>query len=180
MSRERMLNREKKKKTIAELEEIISNCSAAVFSDYRGLSTAELTQLRRKLRESGTQYRIVKNTLVRFAAEGAGKEQLIGFFEGPVAIAFSYGEETESAKALVDYIQDSKLELSIKGGFIGDRLLTKAEVSTLARLPSREILLAMVFSGMQSPITRLAGCLSSPLRGLATVLEARIKQLEGE
>ena len=177
---ERKLNREKKRQAINELREIISGCSAAVFTDYRGLSTAELTQLRRRMRESGTQYRVVKNTLARFAAKEAGREPLIGFFDGPVAIAFSYGEETEAARALVDYIKDSKSELDIKGGFIGDRLLTSAEVSSLARLPSREVLLAGVLAGMQAPITGLVRVLSGPLGGLATVLEARIKQLEGE
>ena len=180
MAKQRTLNREKKQRLIDELKEIISGCSTAVFTDYRGLSTAELTQLRRKLRESDVRYRVVKNTLARFAAQSAGKESLLRFFEGPVAIAFGYGEETVPSKALVEYIRATKVELGIKGGFIGSRLLTAAEVTTLARLPSREVLLAMVMAGMQSPITSLVGILSSPMRGFLGVLQARIKQLEGE
>jgi large subunit ribosomal protein L10 len=101
-------------------------------------------------------------------------------FEGPVAIAFGYGGITESAKVLADYIRASKASLSIKGGFLADRVLTSDDVETLATLPSREILLARVLAGMQSPIVALVGSLVAPMRGVIGVLQARIKQLEGE
>lgn len=180
MAKQRTLNREKKRQAINELKEIFTGCSAAVFTDYRGLSNAQLTGLRRKLRESDTQYRVVKNTMARFAAQGVNKEWLLSFFDGPVAIAFGYGQEAGPSKALVDYIQAASLELGIKGGFIGDRRLTPAEVIVLARLPSRDVLLAKVMGGMQSPIAGLVSILSSPMQGLVGVLQARIKQLEGE
>ena len=174
------MSREKKKQIIGELEQILARCSAAVFTDYRGLSTAELTELRRRLRQSGVGYRVVKNTLARFSAERAGKSYLLDLIEGPVAIAFGYGEVTQPAKLLVGHISSSKSELSIKGGFVGARRLTSGEVATLARLPSRDVLLAKVLAGMQSPIVALVSCLSSPIRGLVGVLQARIKQLEVE
>ena len=97
-----MSKKEEKALIINELREIFASCSIGILTDYRGLSTAEITDLRRKLEESGVKYRVVKNTLARFAAEGAGMDELGGSFEGPVAIAFGYGEVTEAAKALLE------------------------------------------------------------------------------
>ena len=172
--------REKKVQTIDRLQDGFSKCSVGILTDYRGLSTPEMTILRCRLRELGIEYKVVKNTLARFAAERAGRNDLISFFEGPVAIAFGYGNITEPARALTDYISTSKASLSIKGGFLSDRLLTSEEVKTLSILPSREILLANLLGGMQSPITALVSCLATPIRGVIGLLQARIQQLEGE
>jgi large subunit ribosomal protein L10 len=140
----------------------------------------EITDLRRTLRGSDIEYRVVKNTLARFAAERAGKNELVSLFEGPVAIAFGYGDIIEPARALAGYVRLSKTSLSIKGGFSGDRVFTSDDVETLAILPSREILLARVLAGMQSPIVTLVSYLITPMRGVIGVLQARIKQLEEE
>jgi large subunit ribosomal protein L10 len=172
--------REQKAQLIDSLQEIFSKCSVGVFTDYRGLTAAEMTELRRQFREAGVEYRVVKNTLARFAAERAGKDELVGFFEGPVAIAFGYGDITEPARALAAYIEDAKVEMTVKGGFLPDRMLSAAEVETLSKLPSREILLARVVGGIKSPLTALVGRLSAPMTGLVGVLQSRIKQLEGE
>jgi large subunit ribosomal protein L10 len=172
--------REQKAQLIDSLQEVFSKCSVGVLTDYRGLTAAEMTELRRQFREAGVEYRVVKNTLARFAAERAGKDELVGFFEGPVAIAFGYGDITEPAKALAAYIEDAKVEMTIKGGFLPDRMLSAAEVETLSKLPSREILLARVVGGIKSPLTALVSRLSAPMTGLVWVLQSRIKQLEGE
>jgi len=174
------MSREKKTGIIESLQELFSRCSVAVLTDYRGQSANEMTELRRRLRAAGIEYKVVKNTLARFAAQKSGREELFGFFEGPVAIAFSYGDITEPAKALATYIEDSKAAMSIKGGFLPDRLLTKEEVTTLSALPSKEVLLAMVVGGVQSPISALVSQLASPITGLIAGLQARIQQLEGE
>jgi large subunit ribosomal protein L10 len=170
--------REKKVQIVDELQNVFSECSTGVLTDYRGLSTAEITELRRTLRKSDIKYRVVKNTLARFAAERAGKEELVSLFEGPVAIAFGYGDIMEPAKVLADYIRTSRIALSFKGGFFGDTVLTAGEVETLATLPSREVLLGKVLGGLQSPIVILISCLANPLRGFVGLLQARIKQLE--
>ena len=172
--------REKKAQIIDELQQVFSECRVGIFTDYRGLSVAEMSVLRRSLRNSDIKYRVVKNTLARFAVERAGKNELVSFFEGPVAIAFSYGDITGPARVLAEYIRDSKTSLSIRGGFLGDRVLTPGDVETLATLPSREILLGKLLAGMQSPVITLVSCLANPLRGVIGVLQARIKQLEGE
>jgi len=174
------MSREKKAQIIDSLQEVFSRCSIGVLTDYRGLSAPEMTNLRRRLRESGIEYKVVKNTLARFAAERAGKEELLSFFEGPVAIAFGYGDITEPARALANYIETSKASMSIKGGFLPDRLLTSEDIATLSTLPSREILLAKVLGGMQSPISALVSHLTAPMRGIIGVLQARIQQMEGE
>ena len=171
--------REKKTQIIEDLQALFSKCNAGVLTDYRGLTTAEMTELRRKLRASGIDYKVVKNTLAQFAAKRAGMDELAGSFEGPVAIAFGYGEITQPARVLADYINVSKSELSIKGGFLGDRLLTSADVETLATLPTREVLISQVIGGMQSPVVALIGMLASPIRGVVGALQARIQQLEG-
>ncbi len=172
--------REKKALIIDRLQENFSKCSIGILTDYRGLSVPEMTVLRRRLRESGIEYKVVKNTLARFAAARAGKDELVSFFEGPVAIAFGYGDITEPARALANYIGTSKASLSIKGGFITDRLLTSEDVMTVSSLPSREILQAKVLGGMQIPIVALVNCLTTPIRGVIGVLQARIQQMEGE
>jgi len=173
------MSREKKTQIIERLQEAFSKCSIGILTDYRGLATSEMTDLRRRLQESGSEYTVVKNTLARFAAARAGRDDLVNSFEGPIAIALGYGNITAPAKVLADYIDDSTT-LSIKGGFLSDRLLTSEEVMTLSTLPSREILLARVLGQMKSPVSTLLSCLTAPIREIMAVLQARIKQLEGE
>ncbi len=172
--------REKKAQIIDRLQEVFSKCSIGIFTDYRGLSVPQITDLRRKLKEAGIEYKVVKNTLARFAAERAGKDELAGFFVGPVAVALGYGDITEPARVLADYIGTSKASLSVKGGFLGDSVLSVEDVMTLSTLPSRELLLAKVVGGMQIPVLALLGCLTTPMRGFMGILQARIQQLEGE
>ena len=174
------MSREEKAIIIDRMQEVFSKCNIGILTDYRGLSVPEITGLRRILREAGIEYRVVKNTLARFAAERAGKGELVNLFEGPVAIAFGYSDITEPARVLSDYIRTTKATLDIKGGFWGDRLLTPEDVATLSTLPSREILLAKVVCGMQAPISTLVIQLTAPIRGIIRVLQARIQQLEGE
>ena len=174
------MSREEKVLIIEALGENLSKCNIGILTDYRGLSASEINNLRGKLRESGIEYKVVKNTMARFAAEKAGKDELVDLFQGPVAIAFGYGDITEPAKVLDGYVRSSRTSLNITGGFLGDKLLTSEDVVTLATLPAREVLLARVVGGMQSPIVSLLNCLTSPMRGFIGVLQARIQQMEGE
>lgn len=171
---------EKKAQVINQLEEMFARSSVGVVTEHRGIATADINGLRRKLRDSQVQYRVVKNTLARMAASKAGKEKLADFFRGPTAIAFGYAPDvTLPVKVLADYLATSKINVSIKAGFIGDRIFTANEMIAISKLPSREQLLGKVVGGMLSPIYGLVNCLSSPMRGLAIVLQGRIKQLEG-
>ena len=116
------MSKEKKAQIIDSLQETFSKCSVGILTDYRGLTVPQITGLRRKLGESGVEYKVVKNTLARFAAERAERADLAPSFVGPVAIAFGYGDIVEPARVLTDYIRTSNLELPIKGGFLVDRL----------------------------------------------------------
>lgn len=174
------MSKEKKTQIIDSLQEAFSKCNIIILTDYRGLATSEMTDLRRRLQSSSSEYKVVKNTLARFAAARAGKDDLVSSFEGPIAIAFGYGDITAPAKVLADYVSDSTVNLSIKGGFLDDRLLATEEVMTLSTLPSREILLGRVLGQMKSPISALLSRLTTPIRGITAVLQARMKQLEGE
>jgi large subunit ribosomal protein L10 len=170
---------EKKVKIVEGLQETFSRCNIGILTDYRGLTTAELNELRRKLREARVEYKVVKNSLAQIAARQVGMEYLVGSFEGPMAVAFGYGDATQAVKALSDYIRTTKSILSIKGGFLSDRVLSVQDVETLARLPSREVLISRVIGGIQSPIYGLVNVLAGPIRGIMGVLQARIQQLEG-
>jgi large subunit ribosomal protein L10 len=171
--------KEKKAKVIDSLQELFSKSRIGILTDYRGLPTAEMNNLRRKLKEAGVEYKVVKNTLAHIAAQKAGIGEAAESFSGPLAIAFGYGGESELAKVLMDYIRSSKSTISIKGGFLRERLLTAKEVETLASLPSKEVLISKVMAGMQSPIYSLVSVLSAPMREVMGVLQARIRQLEG-
>jgi|ERR1035437_8541170 large subunit ribosomal protein L10 len=170
---------EKKKKIIDSLEQTFAKCNSGIMTDYRGLKTPDVVALRRKLREIGVDYHVVKNTLAKRAAKQAGKDQITSVFEGPMAIAFVKGDISKSAKVMTEHIAANKMALTIKGGFLGNKLITPKEVATIATLPSREILIGKVMGGLQGPIYALMNQLNAPLRGLTVVLQGRIKQLEG-
>lgn len=170
---------EKKQQMINNLEESFAESNSGIATDYRGIKTADVVALRRKLRETGAEYHVVKNTLARIAAGKAGKDQISSIFEGPMAIAFVKGDISKSAKVLTEHIAATKLAMTIKGGFLGNKILSPSEITIIATLPSREILIAKVMGGIQGPLYGLLNQVNAPLRGLANVLQGRIKQLEG-
>jgi len=171
--------KQKKEKMIEELTNSLSRCTIAVATDYRGLTAKEMVQLRRRLTALGVDYRVIKNTLTRFAAEKAGKKQLEPLLNGPVAIAFGYDDVVKPAQALREHIRSVGSVLQIKGGILGDKLLTPEDIANLATLPSREVLIARLMGQLQAPLQALHNVLSAPMRGLLNVMQARVKQLEG-
>jgi large subunit ribosomal protein L10 len=178
MAKLRIVARQQKEKVIKRLEEVITSCNIAILTDYRSIASSEMMQLRRKLREAGVEFKVVKNTLARFAAEAANKPTLAKCWEGPIAIAYSYNSEIVPAKIINDHIQTTKSELKIKSGFIGDRILTEKEVIELAKLPPQDVLIGRVIAGMKSPLTGLVKLLGNPTRGIIYALKSRIQQLE--
>ncbi len=172
--------REKKVKIVEELQESLSKCSIGIMTDYRGISTAELNALRKKLREAKVEYKVVKNTLALIAAKNAGLTHTSESFKGPMAVALGYGEINEAAKVLTDHIRTAKSNLKIQGGFLPDMALTAGEVETLAKLPSKAVLISQVLAGMQSPMYGIVNVLAAPMRGFMQVLQGRIQQMEGK
>jgi large subunit ribosomal protein L10 len=171
--------KQKKEQMIDELTKSLSRCTIAIATDYRGLTAKEMVQLRRRFTAMGIEYRVIKNTLTRFAADKADRKQLESLLTGPVAIAFGFDDVVKPAQILREHIRAVGSQLQIKGGILGDKLLTPEDIVALATMPSREVLLARLVGQLQAPIQALHNVLSAPLRGFLYVIQARAKQLEG-
>jgi large subunit ribosomal protein L10 len=159
---------EAKRETVAELREALASSRTLIVSEYRGLTVKELAEIRRALRKQDVSYRIVKNRLMRIAAQDTLGEALSPLLNGPTAIAFG-NEESATAKAVLDATRAYKL-VTITGGVLGTRPIDADAVKNLASLPSREVLLAKLAGGMQSPVATLAGLLAANVRNLGSVL----------
>lgn len=173
------MKKEKKQETVKKAEKVIADAKVAVVTDYRGMTVADMNKLRRKLKEAGVEYRVVKNNLAAIAAKNAGKGDLEKLLKGPSAVAFGYADEVAAAKVLTEYIRTTKPPLSIRGGLLQNRVLSPEEVSALASMPPREVLVARVVGQMKSPLYMLVTVLNANLSGLTRVLQARKQQLEG-
>ncbi|MCU4183347.1 50S ribosomal protein L10 [Acidiferrimicrobium sp. IK] len=163
--------RAEKVAVVDEVRQHFDEADAAILTEYRGLKVKELADLRRSLAPAGGEYRVYKNTLVRFAARDAGLGDLEPLLEGPTGIAFVKGDAAAVAKSLRDYARTQPL-LIIKGGVLGDKVLTPAETTALADLPSREVLLARFAGALAAPMQQLAGLLQALPRNLAYGLAA--------
>ena len=164
---------------VAEIAEKFRGSSASVVTEYRGLSMAQLTTLRRSLGD-GTTYRVAKNTLVQRAAADAGVEGLEQMLVGPTAIAFVTGEPVDAAKAIRDFAKTNQ-GLVIKGGFMDGRALTVTEVNQLADLESREVLLAKLAGAMKANLSKAAALFAAPASQVARMTQALVdKRAEEE
>ena len=166
--------RPEKVAVVDEVRERFSSSSAALLTEYRGLDVAQMAALRRSLREAGGSYKIYKNTLVRFAARDLGLE-IEELLTGPTAIAFVDGDAVNVAKALRDFAKTNE-NLVVKGGVLGDKLLTAAEAKALADVAPREELLARLAGAMAAPMQQFAGLLQAVPRSFAYGLAALIEQ----
>jgi large subunit ribosomal protein L10 len=167
--------RPEKVAVVDEIRTKLEESDAAVLTEYRGLTVHELADLRASLRPSGTQYKVFKNTLALRAIEGRGLDDIAGLFEGPVAIAFVQGDAAAAAKALRDFGRDHDA-LVVKGGLLGERVISPNEISALAELPSREVLLTQIAGLFQQPLTRAAGLFQAFPRNFAYGVKALIDQ----
>jgi len=160
-----------KAETVEAMRGIIANQKGSVLAEYRGLTVAEITGLRKKLRGIQAEFKVVKNTMIRRAAKDSGFSQLEEFFTGPTAIGYTMSDPVLLAKALREYAAGNK-KIRVKAGYLDGKVLSAKEVETLAEVPSREMLLARLVGGMASPVTRLVRVLSGPQRKLAYALQS--------
>ena len=164
---------------VAELKDKLERCSIALTAGYSGITVNSMTDLRRRMREVGVEFLVVKNTLVNLAADDAQVPQFKDIVEGPTAIAFGYDDPVDAARAVNDYIRTTRLPLTIQGAILeGGNTLAAAEVERLASLPTKPQLIANLLGQMQAPLQRLLGVLNGPLQKLDGLLQARIRQLE--
>jgi large subunit ribosomal protein L10 len=162
---------------VDEVRSRIGEASASIVSEYRGLSVAELAELRTALAAVGGDYRIFKNTLVRRAIDGGEYQPLSEYLSGPSALTFVQGDVSGVAKALKDFARANPL-LVIKGGLADGSLLSSSDLAALADLPSRDVLLARIAGALAAPMQQLAGLLQALPRNLAYGLSALIEQRE--
>ena len=159
---------EAKRETIAELREVLSTSRTLIVSEYRGLTVKEIAEIRRALNKQDVSYRVVKNRLMRIAAQDSVGEALSPLLVGPTAIAFG-NDESGTAKAVLEATRPYRV-VTITGGVLGDRAISADAVRSLASLPSREVLLAKLAGGMQAPVAMLAGLLAANIRNLGYAL----------
>ena len=158
---------------VDEVKDRLESSSAAILTEYRGLTVKEIATLRRSLTAAGGDYKIYKNTLVRFAVRDKGIEGLEELLVGPTAIAFVDGDAAAVAKALRDFARTNP-NLVVKGGLLGTGVLSAAETTALAELPSREVLLAQLAGAIAAPMQQFAGLLQALPRNMAYGLKALI------
>jgi large subunit ribosomal protein L10 len=169
--------REEKEQIVAKLADKIDSSTIIIVTNYQGLPAKEMAELRSALAKMGAEYHVVKNTLAWFAADRAGKKQLTDIVEGPVALAFGYEDAVNPVKVLNQYIKSTESPLQIKGGLVGERILTPDEVMSLADLPPREILISQLINQLRIPISSLHNILNCPLQGLLVVLQGRAQKI---
>src|ERR1700758_2080389 len=155
---------------VADIAEQFRDSTATVITEYRGLTVANLAELRRSLSGSAT-YSVAKNTLIKRAASEAGVEGLDELFVGPTAIAFVSGEAVDAAKAIKKFAKDHKA-LVIKGGYMDGRALSVAEVEKIADLESREVLLAKLAGAIKANLSKAAGLFNAPASQVARLAAA--------
>ena len=164
---------------VNELKEKLSTTKGAVLANYRSLNVAQDTKLRRKLREGGVEYRVIKNTLTRIAAAEVGITGLETYLEGPTVIAMSASDPVAPAKLLSDFIRENKLQtLEIKAGLVEGKVIDASGVKMLASLPPKEVLIAQLLGTLQAPITGFVRVLQGNLSNLVYALEAIRQQKE--
>lgn len=163
-----------KQAIVAELTEKLQNAAAGVIVDYKGITVAEDTELRAKMREAGVDYFVMKNTLARFAVKNAGLDELCDVLKGTTSIALCEGDPVAAAKVVSEFSKKlaAQEKFTVKAGFVDGKVIDAAGVKALADLPSKEVLVATVLGTMIAPIRGLATVLDANISGLARVVQA--------
>jgi large subunit ribosomal protein L10 len=171
------ISRERKEQLVSWYTDLFSRSSAVILTNYRGLTVAEITRLRRQLQEVQSEYHITKNRLLKLALKARDLPVPEDLLEGPMATGFCFEEVPAVAKVLVDFSNESKV-LVIRGGILGDKVINADEVTSLAELPPREIVLGQVLGTIQGPAGGISRAIAGGIRGILYVLKAHVEQLE--
>jgi len=170
------LNRKEKAQLISDLGERMKGFQAVVLTNYRGLNVEQLSHLRQRLRQEKISYHVIKNTLMRLASKGTDLEKLDDYFEGPTAMAISFGDPVLLVKILSEFIK-TQPSLEIKIGLIQGRVTSPEEVKALATMPSREVLFGQVLGGIQGTATQVAAVIHNGIQQVVGIIQARADQL---
>lgn len=171
--------RPEKELSVAQVKQALSEAKSVVLADNKGMTVAQVTKLRKELRDAGVTVKVAKNTLIRIAARDLGIEGLDRYLHGTTTMALSYQDEASAAKKIREFFaKDKDPKFIVKAGILEGKVIDAEGVKSLADLPSREVLLAQVLAGIQAPLVGVAGALNGLLSSFAYALDARIKQLE--
>lgn len=165
------MDRTEKTRIIEEVQESFKKANATFIAEYQGIKALEMNEFRKALRDASMEFRVIRNTLARRAVQGTPVEGMAADLKGPTAIAFSYKDAAEAAKALVDFAK-TQPKLKLKTGTLGTRVLSVEDIKGLSELPSREVLLGMMLGAMKSPVTGIAVVLSAVPKKLLYALNA--------
>ncbi len=168
---------QRKVEKVSDLAAKMQRMQLAVIADYRGLTVAEISDLRKQLREHGAEFIVAKNTLLSIAARETGNEAMESLLAGPTAIAFAYDNVAKVAKTLEDYAKKQS-KIQFRGGLLGKNLLPANGLEQVTKLPTREQALAGVVGTIQSPVAGVIGVINAVISNVVFVLQARIDQLE--
>ncbi|MCH8815780.1 MAG: 50S ribosomal protein L10 [Chloroflexi bacterium] len=182
---------QKKIDAVADIKDRLERAAMVISTNYRGLNVKDMQDLRRKLREGNLEIRVIKNSLLKLAADQSDRSSFMEIVEGPTALAIAYEDVVEGAKAVTDYAKSAPAGFAVRGAFLDGQILTEKDVAALATIPPKPVLIAQIAGGLQSPLIGLVRLLDAPiyelnsllaslLRELPGLLDARITQLEGQ
>jgi len=171
------VNREEKAANVAALQGQFQRASVALLATSQGLTVKQVQQLRRAVRRAGGEYKVAKNTFIRRAVQDTAYTRLNDLLEGPTGVVFGYDDPVAVTKVLVRFAEENE-KLSIKGGVLAEKFLQPAEVAQLAKLPSREVLLAQLLGLLQAPAAQLLRTIQEPGARVARLLEQVRTRLE--
>lgn len=164
----------RKELLVSDLREILSTSKGAILTDYRGLTVAEVSKLRRKLRDDNAEYHIVKNTLLKVAMGGEINPDLDKLLTGPTAIVFAKGDVVAPAKSVIDFVTATRNrpDVKVKGGYIDGKVYDLAQVTALSKLPSRETIIAQFVGTLNGPASNFVGTLNSIISEFVGTIDA--------
>lgn len=165
------MNRKEKEREVEVLSERLKKAKALIFTDFKQLKVAEMTLLRSELRKTNSRLKVIKNRLARMVLEKEGLKDLEGYVDGPTAVASSESDPASVAKVLVEFAKEHEF-LKLRGGFAEGRKLTVKEIDTLAKLPSRDVLISKMLASMNAPATNLALVLAALPQKLVRAINA--------
>jgi large subunit ribosomal protein L10 len=174
---ERALPTPRKEAQVKDLTEALGRATMTIVTDYRGLTVADLQNLRSQLRPHNADVKVAKNTLAKIAARANEMELLEPELVGPTALVLAYEDVAQPAKIVNEFVRTSRI-LQVRSGMLEGQLIAASRIDDIANLPSRDVLLGKVVGGMTSPLYNIVGVLAAPMRSLMYVLQARASQLD--
>jgi len=170
---------QKKIEAVEELTDLIGRSTVVIGAEYRGLKVSETTALRRTLRDAGIEMHVVKNTLLKRAADAAGKPDVANVAEGPTAILIGFADPVMPVKTIVEYQRTARNSFAARSAFLDGTFIPANRLSDIATMPSRDAMIAEFAGMLQSPLASLVGLLSATMQEFSGLLDARAEQLEG-